>query len=194
MFTKSNKLHTRWRKATFSGISTKSHCETPHRVTQCIWFNTSTFSWQDTVKLSPPKVQLGSYKRWMSCRKRWCWTCERGCWPLPPPLDIDLGLLLVIDPTKSSAGTSPPVTQLSDGLWSPSSSDWDLIQPPCLLLSLWLTCQLTLTPLGRCVSTPWSSEKVMVFMGSRRLLALASLAVWRIVAVAGVGGLSFFII
>ena len=27
----------------------------------------------------------------------------------------------------------------------------------------------------------------MVFMGSRRLLALAGLAVWRIVAVAGVG-------
>ena len=117
------------------------------KFTWCIWFNISTVWWQDTVKLSPPKVKLDSYKRWMSCRKRWCWTCERGCWPLPPLLVIDLGLLLVIDPTKSSAGTYPPVTQLSDGLWSPSSSDWDLVQ---LLLSLcnhiWLTCQLTLLP------------------------------------------------
>ena len=31
----------------------------------------------------------------------------------------------------------------------------------------------------------------MIFIGSRRLLALASLAVWRIVAVAGVGRFSY---
>ena len=34
----------------------------------------------------------------------------------------------------------------------------------------------------------------MIFMGSRRLLALASLAVWRIVAVAGVGRFYYLIL
>ena len=139
-FTKSNKLDTWWWKATFSSISTKSHCQTPHRVTWCIWLKISTFWWQDKTLSNCvlPKSSLVLMKDgWVAAEAS-------------PQVMLDPRERLLAAPAAAGYRSDQIVCFHISTSDSTVSSDSDLIQPLYLLLSvchhIWLTCQLTLLP------------------------------------------------